>query len=837
MKKIILCFGLLVVSVSLFSDSTTTRLGLTKPSVGTAGWAAKTNNNADIIDSGVAVLGVQNTFTSTNTFTGPVTITSSATLSGATSLSSTTVTGPLTAPTITGATSISGLLTLPAGLSALNVSVSTSNDNRGALFFAAPNDFNHALFNNRQNIDGTAGLDSMKWNEPSGWNFRLGANSSRTKGLLLDSDRVLTYLGSITGARTTFGAALNEDLNNPITYPNSGGSAIAESLFVTPDGTTCWDFYTNNANSHVYFATAVDPKCQSWTLDNGGAALDATNAPLAGYTFYTQVLKSGATYYMTASTGVAAVALFQSTDGGHWSRYQTPDILTVAGTGHNFTNVAIAVDGSNVWHMLVEDYSGSSPFAHIYYSSAAFSASMNFDTNFHSTPVFAGNTGNPVLIYVPDRNALLAIYGDINTANWTLKAKYASLSSNLGLAASWVDAPGFFRHEPGVDLTDPAIVFSTSPERGWGVMLHYNYAQFKAHAAYGNVTLDEFYDLVTAPTTGTDTVRMNLTGRMEADAYDVGHFGLGQVRADALGRLGFYTGPGYASGSLAETVLISSFTPTASDIPSGSGGIATPSIAMTSATVNALTASMVVVSDSTKRLASSSVTSTTLGFLDATSSVQGQLDAKAPINNAAFTGTFDVSNTNDTDYDPQATFLTSNLSSTKRKTLVWGKANSANSSGYLSYIYNSTADSQKIGMGFNGDAEAFFYQRTGAVRWTGYGAGAATFDASGNITSVSDERLKDVQAPFTRGLVDLLKVNPIAYRWKASSGMETANTYHGFSAQNLRAAMPEIVFLGKNGYYSFEDRGVAAALVNAVKELAAKVDALQKRVDALKAGK
>lgn len=66
--------------------------------------------------------------------------------------------------------------------------------------------------------------------------------------------------------------------------------------------------------------------------------------------------------------------------------------------------------------------------------------------------------------------------------------------------------------------------------------------------------------------------------------------------------------------------------PTAS--PTFSGTITTP-----------LTANRVVTTDGSSALAASSVTTTTLGYLDATSSIQTQLDAKAPLANPTFTGT------------------------------------------------------------------------------------------------------------------------------------------------------------------------------------------------------
>lgn len=112
---------------------------------------------------------------------------------------------------------------------------------------------------------------------------------------------------------------------------------------------------------------------------------------------------------------------------------------------------------------------------------------------------------------------------------------------------------------------------------------------------------------------------------------------------------------------------------------------------------------------------------------------------------------------------------------------------------------------------------------TGTVRFSNFGAGTLQSDASGNITSVSDERLKNVTGNFTRGLADIEKINPISYKWNAVSGLEQDGTYSGFSAQNIQAAIPEAVGLTPAGYLSLQDRPLIAALVNATKELNVKI--------------
>lgn len=116
------------------------------------------------------------------------------------------------------------------------------------------------------------------------------------------------------------------------------------------------------------------------------------------------------------------------------------------------------------------------------------------------------------------------------------------------------------------------------------------------------------------------------------------------------------------------------------------------------------------------------------------------------------------------------------------------------------------------------------YIAAGDVRWAAYGAGAATFDANGIITSVSDERLKDVQGPFLAGLAELRNVNPIMYNWKEGGKFATEHTYAGFGANNVHAAIPLATGMSKDGYRSLQDRALLAALVNAVKELDSKVN-------------
>jgi hypothetical protein len=108
---------------------------------------------------------------------------------------------------------------------------------------------------------------------------------------------------------------------------------------------------------------------------------------------------------------------------------------------------------------------------------------------------------------------------------------------------------------------------------------------------------------------------------------------------------------------------------------------------------------------------------------------------------------------------------------------------------------------------------------TGTVRFSNFGAGTLTTDASGNLSVSSDERLKNVDGSFTRGLADIVKLNPISYHWNAISGLDMQNSYSGFSAQNVQSAIPEAVGTTSNGYLTLQDRPILAAVVNAVKDI------------------
>lgn len=79
MKRLPLTLLFLFFAVAGYAtDTTTTNIGLVKPSVGSTGWGTKINADWDIVDSSVAVKSLNNSFSGVNTFTNISTMTVSS---------------------------------------------------------------------------------------------------------------------------------------------------------------------------------------------------------------------------------------------------------------------------------------------------------------------------------------------------------------------------------------------------------------------------------------------------------------------------------------------------------------------------------------------------------------------------------------------------------------------------------------------------------------------------------------------------------------------------------------------------------------------------------------
>jgi len=137
-------------------------------------------------------------------------------------------------------------------------------------------------------------------------------------------------------------------------------------------------------------------------------------------------------------------------------------------------------------------------------------------------------------------------------------------------------------------------------------------------------------------------------------------------------------------------------------------------------------------------------------------------------------------------------------------------------SGYRFFVWNGS-----------GMAIGFHVTNAGTLRAGGYTAGTLVSDASGNISVSSDERLKTIIAPFTRGLDALRQIGGAdVFSLKHEAETHPNQRYAGFIAQKVQRAIPEAVNEGWDGMLALDDRPLIATLMNAVLELADKVEQL-----------
>jgi hypothetical protein len=99
-------------------------------------------------------------------------------------------------------------------------------------------------------------------------------------------------------------------------------------------------------------------------------------------------------------------------------------------------------------------------------------------------------------------------------------------------------------------------------------------------------------------------------------------------------------------------------------------------------------------------------------------------------------------------------------------------------------------------------------------------------------TITSDERLKTIEGPYTKGLKEILLLQPITFHYKNAGERkfsdEVLNTLCvGFSAQNVQKVFPEAVGVDEDGYLNFNMHSILVAYVNAIKEQQVMIDSLK----------
>lgn len=155
-------------------------------------------------------------------------------------------------------------------------------------------------------------------------------------------------------------------------------------------------------------------------------------------------------------------------------------------------------------------------------------------------------------------------------------------------------------------------------------------------------------------------------------------------------------------------------------------------------------------------------------------------------------------------------------------------------------VYVGSNSSESLSLVTGGSTRITVSSGATGVRFNGYGAGTLSTNASGVISATSDSRVKqEVLGHSIPGLAEIKELEPKAYKLLSdieALGEEASPIQLGFFADQVYQHIPEASPIHSDGIHGFFDRAVIAVLVNAVKELSNKSDALQARIAVLEGG-
>jgi len=166
----------------------------------------------------------------------------------------------------------------------------------------------------------------------------------------------------------------------------------------------------------------------------------------------------------------------------------------------------------------------------------------------------------------------------------------------------------------------------------------------------------------------------------------------------------------------------------------------------------------------------------------------------------------------------------SNNMTLKSSNLLTTHGEISDSSNYISFDWNRLIRVRRMEIEPQDSSDTGLLTVTGAINVTG------TISATDDITafSSSDKRLKKNIVPIQTPLYKINQLNGISYDWE-DSYLETHDTpAHdvGLLAQDVQKVLPEVVKERESGYLAIRYEKMVPLLIEGIKELSNKVDAL-----------
>ena len=172
------------------------------------------------------------------------------------------------------------------------------------------------------------------------------------------------------------------------------------------------------------------------------------------------------------------------------------------------------------------------------------------------------------------------------------------------------------------------------------------------------------------------------------------------------------------------------------------------------------------------------------------------------------------------------------------RTIGW---KNAYGSPYLSSYYGSifTSTSFYVGSPFSTTTQLYagpvsgtiYYDRNNTTYYVDPNSTGDSIRVAGDVVAYysSDKRLKDNIKPIENALDKVKAISGVTFEWNEKSHKTTGKKDVGVVAQEIEAVLPELVETRTNGYKAVDYQKLTAVLIESVKELTAKVEALENK--------
>ena len=111
--------------------------------------------------------------------------------------------------------------------------------------------------------------------------------------------------------------------------------------------------------------------------------------------------------------------------------------------------------------------------------------------------------------------------------------------------------------------------------------------------------------------------------------------------------------------------------------------------------------------------------------------------------------------------------------------------------------------------------------------------GSADKPGGGSWGTFSDRRLKNLDGEFQAGLREILKLQPVRYRYKQDNalGIHDHDEHVGFVAQDVQKVIPEAVSQNSQGYLLVNNDPILWTMLNAIKEQQSQIVEQRKQIE------